>query len=96
MTDARPSSRVSCFVNGIALSDKVAAADRRKVEVEIAELKKAMSGYNNQQIRTLISESFAKGQIRPKALNANFAKGAASLGRRITQMTSYGMITPIG
>ncbi len=38
------------------LGDKVAAADRSKVEAQIAELKTAMTGENIQQIRSLIGE----------------------------------------
>ena len=38
------------------LGDKVAQADRARVEAKIAELKSAMSGENVQQIRSLVSE----------------------------------------
>ncbi len=38
------------------LGDKVAQADRAKVEAKIAELKSAMNGDNTQQIRSLIGE----------------------------------------
>jgi molecular chaperone DnaK len=59
------------------LGDKVAQADRARVEAKIAELKSAMSGENVQQIRSLIDELQQATLAIGQSMYQNYSGGSA-------------------
>ncbi len=59
------------------LGDKVAQADRARVEAKIAELKSAMSGENVQQIRSLIGELQQATLAIGQSMYQNYSGGSA-------------------